>query len=74
MPLPKYHLVSLFGNPVYLNDILPTAIATRAYTKILNYNAHFTDISFEFFAILALSLIYFCIGALLFKKKHMSVS
>jgi ABC-2 type transport system permease protein len=74
MPLPKYHILTIFGNPVYLNDVLPTAIATRAYAKILNYNAHFTDISFEFFAILVLSLSYFFIGALLFKKKHMSVS
>jgi ABC-2 type transport system permease protein len=73
MPFPQYQVLSLFGNPVYLNDILPTAIATRAFNKILNYNASFSEISFEFFGILFLSGIYFFIGAFLFKKKHMTV-
>jgi ABC-2 type transport system permease protein len=73
MPLPKYRVLSLWGNPLYVNDILPTAVATRAYNKILTYNAHFSDISFEVFVIIALSTVYFAIGAVLFKRKHMSV-
>jgi ABC-2 type transport system permease protein len=72
IPLPKFK-VSIFGNPVYMNDVLPTAIATRAFIKVLNYNANFADISFEFAAILLLSILYFTIGVLLFKKKHMSI-
>ena len=73
IPLPKFKVLSILGNPVYLNDILPTAIATRAFNKILNYNANFIDISFEVFMILVLSIIYFTVGALWFKKKHMSI-
>jgi ABC-2 type transport system permease protein len=72
-PLPKFKILSLFGNPVYMNDVLPTAIATRAFNKILNYNANFSDISFEFLLILILSILYFAIGVILFKKKHMSI-
>jgi ABC-2 type transport system permease protein len=73
VPLPKVRIMSIFDNPVYMNDILPTAIATRAFNKILNYNANFTDISFEFISILLLSILYFTIGVILFKKKHMSL-
>ena len=70
MPLPKINLFSLAGNQVYLNDILPTATATRAFNKILNYDSGLSDISFEIIWILALSLIYFFIGIWLFKRKY----
>lgn len=73
IPLPKLKILSILGNPVYMNDVLPTAIATRAFNKILNYNANFADISFEFVSILLLSILYFTIGVTLFKKKHMSI-
>ena len=72
IPLPKFKVLSICNNPVYLNDILPTAIATRAFNKILNYNANFFDISFEVLMIFTLSIVYFTIGTLWFKKKHMS--
>lgn len=72
MPLPKYQVFSMLGNPVYLNDVLPTAIATRAFNKILNFNAGFADVWFEFSMILALSIAYFCVGVVLFKRRHMS--
>lgn len=70
MPLPKINLFMIAGNQVYLNDILPTAIATRAFNKILNYNAGFGDIAFELAAIVFLSMVYFTVGVLLFKRKH----
>lgn len=70
LPLPKINLLRLAGNQVYVNDILPTATATRALNKILNYDSVFSDVSFEIFWILALSLIYFFIGVWLFKKKY----
>jgi ABC-2 type transport system permease protein len=70
MPLPKINLFSLAGNQVYLNDILPTATATRAFNKILNYDSGFSDVSFEILWILALSLVFFFIGVGLFKKKY----
>lgn len=70
MPLPKINLLRLAGNQIYLNDILPTATATRAFNKILNYDSGFTDISFEIIWILALSFAYFFLGILLFRKKY----
>lgn len=70
MPLPRINLFTIAGNQVYLNDILPTATATRAFNKILNYDSGFSDISFEIIWILALSLIYFFIGTWLFKRKY----
>jgi ABC-2 type transport system permease protein len=70
LPLPKINLISLAGHQFYVNDILPTATATRAFNKILNYDSGFSDISFEIFWILALSLVYFFIGVWLFKKKY----
>jgi ABC-2 type transport system permease protein len=70
MPLPKINIFSLAGHHVYLNDILPTATATRAFNKILNYDSGFSDVSFEILWILTLSLIYFFIGVWLFRKKY----
>lgn len=70
MPLPKINLLSLAGNQIYLNDILPTATATRAFNKILNYDSGLYDISFEMIWILALSLVYFFIGTWLFRRKY----
>lgn len=70
IPLPKIDLFGLAGHQVYLNDILPTATATRAFNKILNYNSGFSDISFEILWILALSLVYFFAGVWLFRKKY----
>lgn len=70
LPLPKINLFSLAGHQVYVNDILPTATATRAFNKILNYDSGFSDVSFEILWILALSLVYFFIGVWLFRKKY----
>jgi len=70
LPLPKINLFSLAGNQVYLNDILPTATATRAFNKILNYDSGFSDVSFEILWILGISFVYFFIGVWLFKRKY----
>jgi hypothetical protein len=70
MPLPKINLFKLFENQVYLNDILPTATATRAINKILNYDSGFQAVSFELAWITALSVLYFIAGTWLFRKKY----
>jgi ABC-2 type transport system permease protein len=74
MPLPKVKVFEILGNPVFMNDVLPTAIGVRAMNKVLNFNAGFNDIAFELGLITLLGLMYFAIGAFLFKKTHMSVS
>jgi ABC-2 type transport system permease protein len=70
MPLPKIDLFSLAGNQIYLNDILPTATATRALNKILNYNCSLSDVAFEIIWITAVAVIYFFIGVRLFRRKY----
>lgn len=70
MPLPKLNLFRLFGHQIYLNDILPTATATRAFNKILNYDSGISEISFEVFWIMLLSLAFFIFGIWLFRKKY----
>ncbi len=70
VPLPKMTLFHLAGNPVFLNDILPTATATRAMNKVLNFNAGFTEIGFELAWMAVLSIVYFAIGIRLFRKTY----
>lgn len=73
MPLPKVKITELWGHPVFVNDILPTAVGVRALNKIMNYNATLMDISFELSLILILGITYFVIGCTIFKKKIMTV-
>jgi ABC-2 type transport system permease protein len=70
MPLPKIELLKVFGNQLFLNDILPTATATRAMNKVLNFNATIIDIQFELLWITIVSIVYFIIGVALFRRKH----
>ncbi len=70
IPLPKINLFSLAGNQVYLNDVLPTATATRALNKILNFNSGLSDVLFELIWITSIAVIYFFIGIWLFKRKY----
>jgi ABC-2 type transport system permease protein len=69
-PLPKINLFQIAANQIYLTDILPTAIATRVFDKILNHNSGLSEILFELICILVLSLLYFFIGVWLFKRKY----
>lgn len=70
MPLPRIDLLSIAGHQVYLNDLLPTATATHALNKILNYDSGLSDIMFEIIWILAISFVYYTIGIRLFKRKY----
>jgi ABC-2 type transport system permease protein len=70
IPLPKINLFEVAGNHLYLNDILPTATATRALNKIMNYNSGLGDISFELIWISLLSVVYFIMGIRLFRRKY----
>lgn len=70
LPLPRINFFALAGHQVYLNDLLPTATATRALNKILNYNSGFSDLSFEISWMLILSVVYFFLGIWLFRKKY----
>ena len=69
MPLPKINLFSLAGHQVYVNDILPTATATRAFNKILNYDSGFSDVSFEILWITGAVACLFLYRCLAFQKE-----
>lgn len=70
MPLPKINLVNVFDTQFFLNDVLPTATAVRAFNKVLNYNSGIGEIGFELVWMLVLSGIYFVGGVLLFRRKY----
>jgi len=70
-PLPKILLLNFGTQAFYANDVLPTALAVKAFNKILNFQAGLADIGFEMMAILVLTIIYFLIGLWLFRRRHL---
>lgn len=70
MPLPRINMFNLLGNRIYLNDLLPTATATRALNEILNYDSGLKEVLFEIGWIFVLSFIYFVLGTWLFRRKY----
>ncbi|OGR00713.1 MAG: hypothetical protein A2284_14075 [Deltaproteobacteria bacterium RIFOXYA12_FULL_61_11] len=72
-PLPKIPLGTLLGQVFYLNDVLPTALAVRAFNKILNFGAGFQEIALDLAGIVILGAVYFAAGAWLFQRRHMRV-
>jgi hypothetical protein len=70
-PLPRITLFRLAGRSLYVNDILPTALTVKAFNKILNFQAGLGEISFELGAMLALTAIYFALGAWAFHRRHL---
>jgi len=71
MPLPRVPLATLAGHVFYANDVLPTALAVKAFNKILNFGAGLGDILFEIAGIAVLTAIYFAIGLWLFRRRHL---
>lgn len=72
-PLPKLTLFQLAGYSVYASDILPTSLTVRAFQKILNGGAGLAGIGFELAGILALTALYYVLGAWLFRRRHQRV-
>ncbi len=69
-PLPKIHLATLGGFTFYATDVLPTALAVRAFNRILNHGASLADLWVELLAIAVLTVIYFTAGTWLFTWRH----
>jgi len=74
IPLPRLTLFVVFGHTYYVNDLLPTSLAVRAFNKILNFQAGMGDIGFELAGILLLTCLYFAIGVWLFRRRHMRIN
>jgi ABC-2 type transport system permease protein len=71
-PMPRVILFRLLGHTFTANDVLPTALAVKAFGKILNFGAGFGDIVFELGGMLVLTGIYFAVGLWLFRRRHLS--
>ncbi len=70
-PLPTLRIFTLFGHSINVNDMLPTTHAIFAVDKILNYGTGLEGLQFELAALAVLTVAYFAIGLLLFKKKYL---
>jgi ABC-2 type transport system permease protein len=66
IPLPRNEIWSGFA----LNDLLPPTHAVLALNKIFTYGAGFVEILYEICMLLILTVIYYTIGVILFRKKH----
>ncbi len=73
IPLPRITLLEVLGHTYYVNDILPTSLAVRAFNKILNFNAGIADLGFELVGIVLLTVVYFIVGVWFFRRRHMRI-
>lgn len=71
-PIPGINIISISGHTLGITDILPLSHTADAFNKILNYGAGISDISFDIFMIALLTVIYFMIGLVLYKKRRLS--
>ncbi len=72
-PLPKIHLATLGEYAIYATDILPTAVAVRAFNRILTHGAGLGEVWPELCCIALLTAGYFLVGAWLFTRRHFRV-
>ncbi len=70
-PLPRLTLFRLAGHAFYVNDILPTSLAVKAFNKILNFGAGPGALGFELAGIALLTVLYFGAGLWLFYRRHL---
>lgn len=69
--LPKIALLKFGPHTFYANDILPTALTVKAFNKILNFQAGFSDVGFEIAAISVLTAVYLAVGLWFFGRRHL---
>ncbi len=70
-PMPRVVLFGLAGHTFYANDILPTALTVKAFNKILNFGGGLGDVAFELVGMIVLTVIYFIVGLLVFRHRHL---
>ena len=70
-PLPKVNLFSLAGHDFGLYDILPPTHAVVALNKVLTLGAGLDEVVYELSMLTILSILYFAVGAWLFKRYHL---
>lgn len=70
-PLPKVTWLSISGHSIGPYDILPPTHAVAALNKVLTLGAGLEEVFFELAALTTLSMIYFLVGAWLFRRMHL---
>jgi ABC-2 type transport system permease protein len=70
-PMPAVKLFSIAGHAVSPYDILPPTHAVVALNKILTLGAGLKDVTYELTTLLVLSMLYFLVGAGLFRRMHL---
>lgn len=70
-PMPKMTLFTLAGRDIGLYDILPPTHAVVALNKVLTLGAGLAEVTYELGALTLLSILYFAIGVILFKRFHL---
>jgi len=69
--MPPVKLFTIAGHVIGPYDILPPTHAVVALNKILTLGASPGDVLYELTALVVLSVVYFAVGAWLFKKIHL---
>ncbi len=72
-PLPKIRLGTVADFTFYATDVLPTAVAVRAFSRILTLGAGMWDVRVELLCILLLTAAYFAVGTWAFTRRHFRV-
>jgi ABC-2 type transport system permease protein len=71
MPLPRATLFTLAGREIAFNDLLPPTHAVIAMNKIVSLGAPLSDVLAEIVIMLALTVVYFSMGVVLFKRTQL---
>jgi ABC-2 type transport system permease protein len=69
--MPKLTIFTLAGHDFGLYDILPPTHAVVALNKVLTLGAGLNEVIYELTLLTILSMLYFAIGAWLFKRFHL---
>jgi len=70
-PMPKVTMFTLAGHEFGVYDILPPTHAVVALNKVLTLGAGLDEVVYELSMLTILSILYFAIGAWLFKRYHL---
>ena len=73
-PLPGNPLFSIAGYPISLQGLMTPTHAISALNKTLILNSPFLEIIPELIAIVLLTILYFIVGAVFFKRRHLKLN
>jgi len=70
-PLPKVTVFAVGAREIGLYDLLPPTHAVVALNKVLTLGSGLGDVLYELAALTVLSILYFAVGVLLFRRFHL---